>query len=367
MRLDFAPPPATHAIIDQSPRHILAELADTVRDAAGTRQVVLIAESADNDVRYLLPTRSGGLGMDAVYADDFHHALRSYLLGEHEGYYEDYAGTLDEVARVIKQGWLYEGQPSRHWDNRPRGTRARDRPAWQFLYAIQNHDQVGNRAFGDRLHERLDPDRYRVASALLLVLPYTPLLFMGQEFGASSPFQYFTDHNPELGRLVTEGRRKEFGAFSAFADPAVQATIPDPQQPSTFQRSKLRLEEAEAGPGARLARLYRDLLELRRLDVVLRVPDRTHLDAERVRSDVLLVRRSQDSQVRLFIANFGDEPASVRLTDARSSWQVVLSTDAVDFGGDGAGPSLSEAAVRVPARTGVLLAGAQGPRPDGAA
>ncbi len=299
LRLD-----ATHALIDRSPRHILAELADHVRSAVpASRRVVLIAESAENDVRYMLPTDQGGFGMDAVYADDFHHALRSYLLGEHEGYYEDYRGMLAEVARVIQQGWLFEGQPARHWGNRPRGTPARDRPAPQFLYAIQNHDQVGNRAFGDRLHHRLDLDNYRVVSALLLLLPFTPLLFMGQEFAASTPFQYFTDHQAELGRLVTEGRRKEFGAFSAFADPKLVATIPDPQQESTFLRSKLRLDETEVEPGASVGRLYAAVLALRRSDPVLRVPDRGSMDSRTLGPDVLLVRRWAGARTRVFVAN----------------------------------------------------------------
>ncbi len=318
------------------------------------RRVVLIAESAENDVRYLMPTDRGGLGMDAVYADDFHHALRSYLLGEHEGYYEDYQGMLAEVARVIQQGWLFEGQPSRHWGARARGTSARDRPAPQFLYAIQNHDQVGNRPFGDRLNHRLDLDRYRVVSALLVLLPYTPLLFMGQEFAASTPFQYFTDHHPELGRLVTEGRRKEFSAFSAFADPKLVATIPDPQQESTFERSKLRLEETGVEPGASLSRLYSALLRLRRTDPVLRVPGRRLLESRTVGPNVLLLRRGDATRTRLFVANLGDQPAAVPLEP--SAWCVLLNTDGGEFGGTGRTVPVDGASVLVPPRSGVLLA-----------
>jgi maltooligosyltrehalose trehalohydrolase len=348
LRLD-----ATHAIIDRSRRHILAELSDSVRAALGDgRGVVLIAETADNDVRYLLPTAQGGYGMDVVYADDFHHALRSYLLHEHEGYYADYAGTLAEVARTIDQGWLYEGQPSRHRGNRPRGTPARDRPAPQFLFAIQNHDQVGNRAFGDRLHHVLDLDRYRVASALLLFLPYTPLLFMGQEFAASSPFQYFTDHNPELGRLVRAGRRAEFGSFSAFADPAVRETIPDPQAEATFLRSKLRLEEAETEPGAGIQRLYGALLRLRRQDPVLRQQERGTMATQVVGADVLIVRRWQDEAERLLVANFGAEDA--RLPALGGGWSVLLDTGDAVYGGSGAAVGLRDEP-EVPARTGVVL------------
>jgi maltooligosyltrehalose trehalohydrolase len=348
LRLD-----ATHAIADDSEPHILAELSNTVHASlpAG-RRVVLIAESADNDVRDLLPTSKHGHGMDVVYADDFHHALRRYLLGEREGYYADYDGTLPEVTRVIDQGWLYEGQPSQYRGNQPRGTPAREQPAPQFLFAIQNHDQVGNRAFGDRLHHRLDTDRYRVASALLLFLPFTPLLFMGQEFAASSPFQYFTDHTPELGRLVREGRRKEFRRFSAFADPAVRDSIPDPQAEATFLRSKLPLSEAATEPGAGIQRLYAALLELRRTDPVLREQERRNMATEVPSGDVLVVRRRQHDAQRLFVANFGDAPACLPL--AGPAWSVLLDTGDMALGGSGARTTVG-ADARVPARTGAVL------------
>src|SRR5205807_10274867 len=136
-------------------------------------------------------------------------------------------------------------------------TPARARRAWQFVYVIHNHDQVGNRAFGERLHHQIGLQRFAAASALLLFLPYSTMLFMGQESGASTPFQYFTDHNPELGRLVTEGRRREFQAFSAFRDPASRDRIPDPQAESTFLNSKLRLSEIDSQAGAELQSLYR--------------------------------------------------------------------------------------------------------------
>jgi maltooligosyltrehalose trehalohydrolase len=288
LRLD-----ATHAIYDYSHPHLLAELTETCRAAVGSaRQIVLIAETHENDVRYLQPVADGGLGLDAVWADDFHHSLRRYLAGDHEGYYADYAGTLDEVARCIEQGWLYTGQPtpSSGMEKR-RGTLALEQPAWQFVYVLQNHDQVGNRALGERLHHQVDLERYRAASALLLFLPYTPMLFMGQEFGASSPFQYFTDHDPELGRLVTEGRRKEFQAFSAFASSVDRERIPDPQAASTYEASKLRLSEAESSPGRDLASLYQRLLALRQTDPVLVSQDRQAMQARALTQDALAVLR----------------------------------------------------------------------------
>jgi maltooligosyltrehalose trehalohydrolase len=302
LRLD-----ATHAIHDSSERHIMAELTETVRaSVAADRHIVLIAETHENDVRYLKPVAEGGFGFDAVWADEFHHILRRYLAGDREGYYARYAGTLEELARCIQAGWLH-------------GTPARDRPAWQFIYVIQNHDQVGNRAFGERLHHQIDMQRYRAASTLLLFLPCTPMLFTGQEFGTSSPFQYFTDHNPELGRLVTEGRRREFKAFSAFADPASREKIPDPQAESTFLRSKLRLEET----GSALEMLYQKLLQLRRTDPVLVKQNRQHMKARALTQNVLSVRRWRDGQERLLIVNFGDSE-----TQIDGDWRVLLSSGA---------------------------------------
>jgi maltooligosyltrehalose trehalohydrolase len=322
---------ATHAIFDSSPRHLLAELTTTVRDSLpDDRHVVLIAETHENDVRYLQPVAEGGFGLDAVWADDFHHTLRRFLAGDHEGYFADYEGSLEEVARCIEQGWLYEGQPTvSSGREEKRGTPARDRPAWQFVYTLQNHDQVGNRAFGERLHHQIDPDSFRAASTLLLFLPYTPLLFMGQEFAASSPFQYFTDHAPDLGKLVTEGRRKEFQAFSQFADPHTRDEIPDPQAESTFLTSKLRLEEAETqaetAEGASLQALYRRLLDLRRTDSVLAVQDRHAMQASALADDVLSVRRWRTSprqQERVLLVNFGAVDA--RIDAFGGDWRVLL-------------------------------------------
>jgi maltooligosyltrehalose trehalohydrolase len=319
LRLD-----ATHAIFDRSERHVLAELTQTVRGSLSPgRQIVLIAETGENDVRYLKSVDEGGFGFDAVYADDFHHALRRYLAGDHEGYYADYAGTLEEVAQCIEQGWLYEGQGTPRGESTVhRGTPARDRPAWQFIYALQNHDQVGNRAFGERLHHQIDLERYRAASTLLLFLPYTPMLFMGQEFGASSPFQFFTDHNAELGRLVTEGRRKEFQAFSEFADPARRERIPDPQAESTFLCSKLHLEEADSPPGSELHEFYARLIRLRRSDRVLVDQDRRTMEARALSADVLAVRRWRGQEERLLLANFGDTLVSV--ADFRGGWHILV-------------------------------------------
>ena len=321
---------ATHAIFDASRPHILAELSATLH-AATSRRIVLIAETHENDVRYLEPVERGGFGLDAVWADEFHHVLRRFLAGDHEGYYSRFEGTLDELARCITSGWLH-GAPTMGY------------PAWQFVYVLQNHDQVGNRAFGDRLHHQVDIDRYRAASALLLCLPQTPMLFMGQEFAATTPFQYFTDHTPELGRLVTEGRRREFQAFSAFADPATRERIPDPQARSTFERSKLVEAERERSPGQAVEALYRALLHLRRTDPVLSWQDRASMEVRAVSESVLTVRRWRGHDERLLIVNFGETHFGLADDPLGSGWRPLLATS----------PDVSERAV--PARSATLLA-----------
>lgn len=279
LRLD-----ATHAITDpnQGPRHILAELADEV--AARFPGRLLIAEDDRNEARLVRE-----VGLDALWADDFHHAVRVSLTHERDGYYAAYEPGPKTIAETLQGGWLYQGQvyPPR---GEPRGSSAAGLPAEAFVYCIQNHDQIGNRALGDRLGEAVSLDAYCAASTLLLFLPMTPLLFMGQEWAASSPFQFFTDHEEELGRAVSAGRREEFKHFRAFSDPAARAKIPDPQAEATFLRSRLDWSERDRGAHGRVLSLYRQLLALRRQDPVLSRPSRERL-AARAEGQVLIVRR----------------------------------------------------------------------------
>src|SRR5581483_54329 len=255
LRLD-----ATFAIHDRSPRHLLQELSYAVRQSLPPdRPVVLIAETSENDARYFKPAAEGGFEFDLVWADDFHHAVHTHLTADRHGYFADYQGTAEEIARTIGQGFLYEGQTS-SLTGEPRGTAARRWPAWRFLYCLQNHDQVGNRALGERLNQLVDLASYRAVSVLLLALPYSVLLFMGQELASSAPFLYFTDHEPDLGQLVTAGRRAEFASDPAFG-PAEQ--VPDPQAQSTFDRSKLDPQQRRREPGSQVRQLYQELLALR--------------------------------------------------------------------------------------------------------
>ena len=252
LRLD-----ATFALVDDSETHFLKELAAEVAALEQGPRRLLIAEDNRNE-RHLLETPDeGGYGLDGVWADDFHHQMRNLLAGNTAGYYRDYAGTeASDVAETLRQGWFFTGQYAEHFEE-PRGTDPAGLPLDRFVVCIQNHDQVGNRPHGDRLHHEIALPAYRAASALLLFAPELPLLFMGQEWAASTPFQYFTDHHEELGRLVSEGRKREFDAF-------IQSEVPDPQDAQTFTRSKLDWNEHVGGDHSRTLALYQDLLALRK-------------------------------------------------------------------------------------------------------
>lgn len=298
LRLD-----ATHAMIDLSPRHILRELAEVVARRFPAPRKLLFAEDDRNE-----PALVGELGLDAQWADDFHHAVRVTLTGEQDGYYAAYAPGAAGIAETIRGGWFYRGQPfPTHLDKQPRGKPAEALPAAAFVYCIQNHDQIGNRALGDRLCASVPLAAYQLASTLLLFLPMTPLLFMGQEWAASSPFQFFTDHDAELGPLISKGRREEFKGFAAFADPRLLAQIPDPQAAETFIRSRLRWEERETEPHRSTLALYTALLQLRRTDPVLRAAPRVNLTVE-THDAVLVVRRWLGTEERLLLANFAPAP-----------------------------------------------------------
>ena len=299
LRLD-----ATHAMVDTLSPDILRLLRQAVAELQPPK--LLIAEDNRNDCALVRDC-----GLNAIWADDFHHQLRVTMTGEQDGYYAGYKPDLQALARTIEQGWLYQGEvfaPT----GEARGCPAGDLDAPAFVYCIQNHDQIGNRALGDRLNAAVNADLYRAASTLLLFLPMTPLLFMGQEWSASSPFLFFTDHDPELGRKVSEGRREEFKSFEAFKTAEGRQSIPDPQLAETFLRSKLNWDERDQDEHGRVLRLYARLLELRRTDPVWRVNAgaRRGLSA-RASGKVLVVRRQGTAGSRVLAMNFGDAPAPV--------------------------------------------------------
>jgi maltooligosyltrehalose trehalohydrolase len=254
LRLD-----ATHAIVDESAFTILEELGVEVQHLAAHlgRSLAVIAESDRNDPRLVRSREAGGYGLDAAWADEWHHALHTVLTGEGSGYYEDF-GSLADLAKALRQAWVHDGTWSVHRQRR-HGRRPAGLPGSRFVVCTQNHDQVGNRAGGERLSQLTSTGRLYGAAALLLTSPFVPLLFAGEEWGASTPFLYFTDHpDPELGAAVTAGRRAEFQSFAW--DGAVQ----DPQASETFERSVLRWDELTTAPHDGLLAWYRELIALRR-------------------------------------------------------------------------------------------------------
>jgi maltooligosyltrehalose trehalohydrolase len=273
LRLD-----AVHAIADDSATHILEQLAAEVAALAAHlgRPAFLIAESDLNNPVFVRGADAGGYGLEAAWADEWHHALHATLTGERGGYYADF-GPLPLLAKALRQAWVYDGCYS------PYRRRVHGRPpaglaGSQFVVFTQNHDQVGNRAAGERTAALLSDGRLRVAAALLLTSPFVPLLFQGEEWGASTPFQYFTGHtDPELGRAVSEGRRGEFAAFGWAAE-----AVPDPQDPATFERSRLDWAELGLERHAGLLAWYRELIALRRRVPALTDPrlDRVHTDCD---------------------------------------------------------------------------------------
>ena len=326
LRLD-----ATHSIFDASPEHVLHELAHLL----GTRtpKPWLAAEDERN-----APELVREHGLDAIWADDFHHQVHVTLTGERDGYYGAYTPGAADVARAITEGWLYSGQvfpPS----GKPRGASARELPAESLVYCLQNHDQIGNRAFGERLSRLTRPAAYRAAYVLLLTLPMTPLLFMGDEWGASSPFLYFTDHDAELGALIAAGRRREFERFAAFADESAREHIPDPQAHETFERSRLRWDERHEGEHAPTLALVRAALALRQSDPVLREPSEGRLEAV-ADGSVVVVRRWLGREQRVVLVNFGDEPRPLAYfkayTDVEEARCLLASTPSLPQGTLGA-------------------------------
>lgn len=309
LRLD-----AVHAILDDSQPHFLHELAEAVQNGPGRdRHVHLVLENDANEARYLgRDAEHRPIVAAAQWNDDIHHALHVLITGEEDGYYRDYADRpLTHLGRCLAEGFAYQNDVSYFRDGAPRGEPSGHLPATAFVNFIQNHDQVGNRAFGERIGQLAPPAAVEAALACVLLAPGIPMLFMGEEFDASTPFLFFCDFGPELAQKVSEGRRAEFGRFERFADPAVRDSIPDPAAEETFERSRLRWEElTQPRHAARLA-LCRELLGLRHRCIVPRLhgmpPSGVYVAHERAG---LRVHWTLSDGARLeLLANLRDEPA----------------------------------------------------------
>lgn len=316
LRLD-----AVHAIHDESAYPFLEELTDVVHacGAERGRALYLIAESDLNDARLVRPKEQGGYGLDAQWADDFHHCLHTLLTGEQSGYYGDF-GELEQFAQVYRDGWLYSGQYStlreRRFGNSPVALGAR-----QFVVCSQNHDQTGNRMLGERLAHLAGWEKAKLAAAAVLLSPFTPLLFMGEEYGEPAPFLYHVSHgDPDLVEAVRAGRRSEFAAFQEAGEP------PDPQAVETFLQTKLRQELAESGKHREMHLLYCRMIQLRRTLPAMQSPRdhrrlRVTTDAE---SRTVMVEYPHDHEPALLILHFGEQDDSVMLPKTTGAWMKVL-------------------------------------------
>jgi maltooligosyltrehalose trehalohydrolase len=325
LRLD-----AIHSIFDASPVHVLTELADAAREEAAAldRPMHVVAESHDNDRKIVLPASEGGLGLDAVWSDDFHHAVHARLTGEKSGYYVDFAGGRG-LARALAEGFAYQGEPSEYF-RRPRGTASADLGGERFVIALQNHDQVGNRAHGDRLSTIVPFAAVKGAAALLFAAPALPLLFMGEEYGETSPFQYFTSHlDPALVEAVRKGRAAEFSSFGW------EGSVPDPAEPATFLRSRLNHSLAGAPRHRELRDYYRRWLALRRSHPALGAhgKERTHAELDATGSVLTLSRQGPDAAGVRLVVNLTAVPQAFA---PAPDWRVLIDSEDARFAGGGA-------------------------------
>jgi len=303
LRLD-----AVHGFVDRSAVHFLEQLSVEVAALQATvgRRLVLIAESDLNDPRVVQPREAAGYGMDAQWSDDFHHALFTVLHREELGYYADF-GALGQLGKALTDVFVYDGQYSKY-RRRRHGRPVGGLSAHRFLGFIQNHDQVGNRAKGDRLEQIVGMDAAKVAAGIVLTAPFVPLLFQGEEFAATTPFLYFADHDdPEMAKAVREGRRREFAAFGFR-----EQEIPDPEARATFERSRLNWAEADVGRHAEMQEWYRALIRLRRRSTALNDGELGHTSVRWSEEDRWLAMDRGGVQV---LANFGRREASFEVPE----------------------------------------------------
>ncbi len=326
LRLD-----AIHGIYDFGAQHILAELAEAVRrqGKALKRTVLVIGESDLNDPRVVRPVKAGGYGLDGQWSDDFHHAVHSALTKEVSGYYSDFGG-ITPIATALSHRFVYNGARSAY-RRRRHGAPSVDVPGDRFVICIQNHDQIGNRAFGDRLAATLTFEQLKLAASLMLLSPYVPLLFMGEEYGEKRPFQYFVSHDDEkLVDAVRKGRREEFKAFG-WGD-----EVSDPQSRDTFVNSRLDRSVATRAPHSHMRALYGELLALRRLEMALHPGvAQVAASADEATSVITLHLRSKEGAEVFSAFNLSDESRQVIFPiQDPGGWQLMFSTNEERFGGD---------------------------------
>ena len=339
LRLD-----ATQQIFDDSPDHVIAAIGRRAREAAGGRNVVVVAENEPQNTRLVRPLDEGGYGLDALWNDDFHHSAMVALTGRAEAYYTDTRGDPQELVSAAKYGYLFQGQPY-HWQRKRRGT-----PSWGlapsvFIHYLQNHDQVANSAEGLRGHLLTSPGRWRAMTALLLLAPATPMLFQGQEFSASSPFLYFADMGNELAEIIRRGRAEFLTQFPSVAEYARRGQLHDPADLATFARSVLDFSERESH--AEAYKLHQDLVMLRKRTAAFRAARPGGLDGAVLSSRAFLLRFFTDDHLddRLLIVNLGGDLLRASIAEPllappspTHDWTVCWSSENPAYGGGGTPP-----------------------------
>ena len=361
-RLDGLRIDATQNIYDKKPTadHILTELGRVARQTAGERRILLVNENESQHAELVRSTERGGYGLDMLWNDDYHHSMMVALTGRAEAYYTDYRGDAQEFISVAQYGYLYQGQHY-SWQEKRRGRPGFDLPPAAFVSFFQNHDQVANSGRGLRAHQLTSPGRYRAAQALTLLGPGTPMLFMGQEFAASTPFYYFADHQPDLAELVRAGRFEFLDQFRSLNDVRMREAYALPHDEAAFQRCKLDFAERETH--APHYRLTKDLLRLRREDPAFRAQAHRGVGGAVLGSQAFVLRYFQpDGLDRLLVVNFGRDvhlltcPVPLLAAPTGCHWAVALATEDPAYGGHGAeNPDVEEEGWRIAGEAAIVL------------
>jgi maltooligosyltrehalose trehalohydrolase len=326
LRLD-----AVHAIFDTSAKPFLRELAEKVESfsAKTGRRFHLIAESNLNDAKIIKPPELGGYGMEAQWCDDFHHALRTLVTGDNQGYYVDF-GKIRHLVKSLREGFVYSGQHSQYRQRR-HGNSSKDRPAQQFVVFAQNHDQIGNRMLGERLPQLVSFEALKLAAGAVLLSPYIPLLFMGEEYGEEAPFLYFVSHSDEnLVEAVRNGRKEEFKTFNWEGEP------PDPQSLETFLRSKLQWNKRREGKHDVLLNFFQALIKLRQDIPALSNLDKDALEVSGLEPNKIVVMRRWNEESEVFyLYNFNRADVKLAASFYKGAWKIIFDSSEEKWYGPG--------------------------------
>ncbi len=355
LRLD-----ATQDIHDESKPHIITEIGEAARRAAGSRSILLIGENETQDTNLIKPVTDGGYGLDALWNDDLHHSAMVALTGKAEAYYSDYRGAAQEFVSALKHGYLYQGQWYR-WQKKRRGSSNLGLPKPTMVTFIQNHDQIANSARGKRVSELSAPGVLKAVTAVMLLGPGTPMLFQGQEFGASTPFLFFADHKPDLAKKIRQGRVDFLEQWRSLRLPDMKKCMADPCSDATFRRSKLDFIEVDRH--RELYALHRDLIRLRREDPVLSRQGADGIDGAVLSASAFVIRFFSPgfSSDRLLVVNLGIElelspsPEPLLACPGGARWKKLWSSDDSRYGGCGTPAVDADESWVIPGHAALLL------------